>query len=354
MTCYSPKSRVIRCVTSAGAALHCTAEKHRRSGEAITNMGSWDCWMLLLLALPSAFSMSYLEQGSLLYPYGEAHNDEVTETEDDGGTDCIPLSHPFCFFQTNYSCLYVNNNGAISFKQPVTEYTPDAFPIPDLYMIVPYWGDVDNERGGSIYYRQTTDEKLMNRLFDDIHKMVDIDKEFKPDWAFIATWHKVAYHGTESSKTNTFQAILTSDGSTSIVIFIYHDICWTTGTASGGDPKTGLGGIPAQAGFNTANKHFSIPFSRTEHIKNIQSSSNVDIPGCWVFRVDDFKAPGGCTYSESFLKFGQTMWSDEACTTQCSCRRSGKVLCEDKKCNEGLVCVPSGKHYTCQIDEEDC
>ncbi|CAJ0961135.1 unnamed protein product [Ranitomeya imitator] len=317
------------------------------------DMKTWDCWMLLLLALPSAFSMAYPQQGSLLYPYGEAHNDLVTETEDDGGTDLIPFSHSFTFFKEIYRSCYVNNNGAISFKQPVTDYTPDAFPIPDLFMICPYWGDVDNERGGSIHYRQTTDETLMKRISDDINKMFE-DMDFTSEWAFIATWHEVAYHGTESDKTNTFQVVLTVDGLRSIVMFRYQDIQWTTGTASGGDPHTGLGGTPAQAGFNTDTEYFNIPFSRTEHIINIKSSSNVGIPGLWVFRVDEFKVPGGCTHSDSFLSFGQTMWSDEGCTTQCSCRRSGKVLCEDKKCDEGHICVQSGQYYTCQIDEEDC
>ncbi|XP_073511801.1 alpha-tectorin-like [Phyllobates terribilis] len=354
MTCYSPKSKVIRCVTSTGAALHCTAEKHRRSGERTsTIMGSWNCLVVLLLALPSALSMAYKEPGSLLYPYGPAHNDLFTDIEDDGGTDEIFLTHSFTFFEEIHRRLYVNNNGAISFNTPVTEYTPDAFPIPDLYMICPYWGDVDNECGGLIYYRQTTDEELLSRLSDDINKMSKM-KYFHAEWAFIATWDAVAYHGTESNKTNTFQVILAADGLYSTVMFIYHDIQWTTGTASGGDPKTGLGGTPAQAGFNTGNEYFNIPFSRTEHIINIKSSSNVGVPGVWLFRVDKFVALGGCQYKRSFLSHGQTVWIDEGCTTHCTCRHSGEVLCIDKKCNEGFVCVPSDQYYLCQIDEENC
>lgn len=47
-------------------------------------------------------------------------------------------------------------------------------------------------------------------------------------------------------KVNTFQAVLISDGSTSYCIFNYGDISWSTGTASGGDPLTGLGGTTAQ------------------------------------------------------------------------------------------------------------
>lgn len=48
------------------------------------------------------------------------------------------------------------------------------------------------------------------------------------------------------SQVNTFQAVLITDGVSSFAIFNYQEISWTTGTASGGDPLTGLGGVMAQ------------------------------------------------------------------------------------------------------------
>lgn len=47
-------------------------------------------------------------------------------------------------------------------------------------------------------------------------------------------------------QVNTFQAVLITDGVSSFALFNYHEISWTTGTASGGDPLTGLGGVMAQ------------------------------------------------------------------------------------------------------------
>lgn len=48
-------------------------------------------------------------------------------------------------------------------------------------------------------------------------------------------------------QTNTFQAILVTDGQLSFVIYNYYQLMWTTGTASGGSASTGLGGtVPAQ------------------------------------------------------------------------------------------------------------
>ena len=82
--------------------------------------------------------------------------------------------------------------------------------------------------------------------------------------------------------------MLATDGLLSFVIFLYADgeIQWTTGDAS--DGINGLGGIPAQVGFDAGDgiRHATIPGSRTDAIINITQTSNVGIPGVWIFRID--------------------------------------------------------------------
>ena len=82
--------------------------------------------------------------------------------------------------------------------------------------------------------------------------------------------------------------MLISDGECSFVTYLYADglIQWTTGDASGG--SGGLGGIPAQAGFDAGDqmRFFSIPGSQTADIINIDTTTNVGAPGQWTFRVD--------------------------------------------------------------------
>jgi len=46
-------------------------------------------------------------------------------------------------------------------------------------------------------------------------------------------------------QTNTYQAVLTTDGSVSFVMFNYATLTWTTGLLAGGHITTGLGGKPA-------------------------------------------------------------------------------------------------------------
>ena len=50
---------------------------------------------------------------------------------------------------------------------------------------------------------------------------------------------------------NTFQEVLITNGQHSFTIFNYGDMEWTTGTASGGDAESGLGGTPAQVKLNS-------------------------------------------------------------------------------------------------------
>ena len=89
-------------------------------------------------------------------------------------------------------------------------------------------------------------------------------------------------------QTNTFQCVLATSAIESFVIFLYagQRIQWTTGDDSGG--INGLGGTEALAGINTGNgvNFVTIPGSLTPDIINITKTSNVGIPGVWMFRVD--------------------------------------------------------------------
>ena len=84
--------------------------------------------------------------------------------------------------------------------------------------------------------------------------------------------------------------MLVTDGRLSFVIFLYAEglIQWTTGDDRGG--TNGLGGIPAQVGFNAGNggEYASVNGSLTPDIVNIDDRiGNTGLKGVWVFRVDD-------------------------------------------------------------------
>ena len=82
--------------------------------------------------------------------------------------------------------------------------------------------------------------------------------------------------------------MLATSGVASFAIFLYADgrIQWTTGSNSGG--FGGLGGSEALAGINAGDgiNSYTIPFSRTSSIINIDETSNIDVPGTWMFKLD--------------------------------------------------------------------
>ncbi|XP_078686455.1 protein mesh-like isoform X6 [Branchiostoma floridae x Branchiostoma belcheri] len=238
-----------------------------------------------------------LEMSPVLYPYGRLAGDTVAPRNDEGG-EMISLSIALPYFDRLHNSLWVNTNGVISFLDELWQYTPDPFPLGDgRRLIAPFWADVNTWLGGHVTYRETTDSDILERATTDVTMAFPELHNFQATWVFIATWHRVSFYYSRGNKRNTFQAVLVSNGRYAFTIFNYGDITWTSGTDSGGDPETGLGGIPAQVGFNAGNNvdYFSVPASRTENIVDIEETSNVNLPGRWVFRIDSAVIQeGGC------------------------------------------------------------
>lgn len=152
---------------------------------------------------------------------------------DDESSAAIDLGFSFNFFGDQYTKVFINNNGNISFGSPYSSFTSTGFPSSTYNMIAPFWADVDTRGTGSglVYYKLQS-----GRL--------------------TVVWYRVGYYNTQSDKLNTFELIITDGNDPFIgvgnnVAFIYNDVNWTTGSASGG--SAGFGGTPATVGFNKGN-----------------------------------------------------------------------------------------------------
>ena len=153
---------------------------------------------------------------------------------DDGSTNAKAIPFTFCLYGTNYTSLYINNNGNVSFTAAYGTYTPVGFPSNQYVMVAPFWGDVETTGAGSglVYY------KIMP------HYM-------------IVQWDSVGYFNNHADKRNSFQVIIT-DGSDPIlpsgnnIAFCYGSMEWTTGDASSG--INGFDGNPAEPATVGVNK----------------------------------------------------------------------------------------------------
>ena len=89
------------------------------------------------------------------------------------------------------------------------------------------------------------------------------------------------------SQRNTFQLVLATDGTRSFALFLYLDdgIQWTTGDAGGG--VNGVGGTEAQVGYDAGDdvNYYTVPGSMTSMIVDIETTSNINISGMYIFQV---------------------------------------------------------------------
>ena len=85
-------------------------------------------------------------------------------------------------------------------------------------------------------------------------------------------------------QTNTFQCVLASSALESFAMFLYENIQWTTGDRTGAN---GFGGTEAIAGINGAhhNEFLTIPGSLSPSITSIADTSNIGMPGIYMFQV---------------------------------------------------------------------
>jgi Subtilase family/Nidogen-like len=174
----------------------------------------------------------------------------VFPANDDGSTATVALPFTLNFFGNLYAEAYVNNNGNITFEQPMSTYTPFSITSDVPPMIAPFFADVDTRGSGSqlVTYGATT---------------------YGGRPAFCVDWVDVGYFNSHSDKTNSFQLLLVDRSNLGVgdfdIVMNYDQVGWETGDASNG--HNGFGGTPAAAGYSAgdgeAAHFFTFPGSIT-------------------------------------------------------------------------------------------
>ena len=96
----------------------------------------------------------------------------------------------------NGSVLQVNRNGVLSFQTQFFELIPRSFPLNDFVpLIAPFWYDVLLRKFGNRFYRQTSNDTLLQRARDQLQELFPSTGNFTPTTLFIATWDRVTESG---------------------------------------------------------------------------------------------------------------------------------------------------------------
>lgn len=264
------------------------------------------CLRAAALAALSALS-SPLLAAELLSGFGAdgVYGEVALSPNDDQSSSLLNLPFSVNFFGQVYDSFYVNNNGNITFRNPVGTYTPDAFPVSNQPMIAPWWADVDTsptsdssdggDNGGTGELPLTAAVVTPSTPYAGPNNVYVGSPNAQ---TLVVTWDQVGYFSAHTDKTNSFQLVLRDRSDTGAgnfdIDFRYQSLQWTTGDASGGDG--GLGGVPAQAGFDAGDgvNYLMLPGSRTDAVLDLVNTSNVggDTPGLWTFAVRNGTLPG--------------------------------------------------------------
>ena len=68
---------------------------------------------------------------------------------DDGSTGAVAIGFTLGYFGNNYSDLYVNNNGNVTFGGARSAFTPTALSGLAAPTRAPFWADVDTRASGT-------------------------------------------------------------------------------------------------------------------------------------------------------------------------------------------------------------
>ena len=176
---------------------------------------------------------------------------------DDGSTGFIDVSSIFPegmnLFGQTYSGFWINNNGNITFAQPMYTYTPYAITgVTSNPMIAPFFADVDT-RGGEVTASDGGNSTGSNLVWYDLDEANGV---------ITITWDDVGYYSYGTDKVNAFQLRIFDEGNGNFSFeFRYENVDWTTGSASGG--SGGLGGTVARAGWTAGDgeHYYELPQS---------------------------------------------------------------------------------------------
>ncbi|KAI4033179.1 mucin 4, cell surface associated [Homo sapiens] len=207
--------------------------------------------------------LPHVVPGVSLFPYGADAGDLefVRRTVD----FTSPLFKPATGFPLGSSLrdsLYFTDNGQIIF--PESDYQIFSYPNPlptgftgrdPVALVAPFWDDADFSTGrGTTFYQEYEtfygEHSLLVQQAESWIRKITNNGGYKARWALKVTWVNAhAYPAQWTLGSNTYQAILSTDGSRSYALFLYQSggMQWDVAQRSG---------KPVLMGFSSGDGYF--------------------------------------------------------------------------------------------------
>ncbi|XP_075617413.1 uncharacterized protein LOC142602934 isoform X4 [Balearica regulorum gibbericeps] len=215
----------LRVPTSPNAALALpSAPQRENAAEGVSASPGLSAPLLTLAAVP-------------LYGYGARENDrEYVERRVDFNSPLFKPETGFPFGKTLRDSLYFTDNGQIIF--PASDNSIFTYPNPpprgfngheDVPMIAVFWDNADFSRGvGTTFYQEFPTLNTAKPPFvRDVEAKVRryLRSSYSAAWTLKITWEKAPAYAarTDTRRTITYQAVLTTDGFRSYVLMLYQE-----------------------------------------------------------------------------------------------------------------------------------
>ncbi|XP_053896260.1 mucin-4 [Malaclemys terrapin pileata] len=232
-----------------------------------------------------------------LYPYGAKESDkQYVERRVDFNSRVFKPEIGFPFGKTLHDSLYFTDNGQIVFPASDSDMFPSPNPPPGGFtgrekvpMVAVFWANADFSKGvGTTFYQEfVTRDSAEHPFVRDVEAKIRryLKTSYSAKWTLKITWEKApAYPAWRPvTRTNTYQAVLTTDGLKSYVLILYQD-----GGMQWDYPKLGLTNV--LMGYSSGDG-----FYRNDHLTRRPPAAkyrpdqfrgyNTDLRGLWIYSL---------------------------------------------------------------------
>ena len=180
-----------------------------------------------------------------LYHTGPGFGDVAISLPDDSSFG-IPFTIPFngVLFNT----LYINSNGVISLGSPYETPGISSFPTTSPPLIAPFWIDLNPSVNGTISYRYISN---ISSIDEGINAFNGFSFPlYRSTSALLITWDEVIRYG-RSEIAETFQVILSTNGTSSYAYFLYSDEVYPSGAVVGVNVGDGVNFVEETSRFDS-------------------------------------------------------------------------------------------------------
>jgi hypothetical protein len=210
---------------------------------------------LIFVILSASFLISNVsanKNSDVLFPYGLSNGDSAFPSPT---TTCYTqnLDFEFRHFEAQFSDVMICKNGGLSMNGADGTYY-----VFDVHFLTVLSGD----HNGRVFFRSSKNKKDLQLLSDYVVKSLKPRQSFYAQNALFITWENILQSSSVANERNTFQIILVTGSYQSYVIYNYGEIA-----------------------SRPVDCKFTVSFEQMQSLNQCPDSSNVNIPGRYIYMV---------------------------------------------------------------------